>query len=219
MFYRFVGDIHGQVDMVEDALDSNADRIIFVGDIMDSWRRSPEDQIRALRLLLDHIGDRVSVVFGNHDLSYLYRSQRCSGYKDETQLMFNHHRDEVLEKFKPFVYEHNLLVTHAGLTLRLWEDHQLTLDNFQEKLAEWFRNPQQDSPYYQVGYARSGRKPYGGPVWCDLSEFEDIPGLPQVFGHSRGKSFRQIGDSICIDVLENNHDPIFLDMELTVEIE
>ena len=36
MKYRFVGDIHGQIDVMHQALDCDADRVIFVGDLVDS---------------------------------------------------------------------------------------------------------------------------------------------------------------------------------------
>ena len=39
---------------------------------------------------------------------------------------------------------------------------------------------------------------HAGIVWCDYTEFEDIPNVKQIFGHTRG-NIRQTDNHICID--------------------
>lgn len=216
MKYRFVGDVHGQFDVLTLALDTDAERIIFVGDIVDSYTRSVEDQIRCVELLLDlteKANTNVECLLGNHEWSYLDPDQQCSGWKAATQAHFIHLAERVRKAFKPFILvKQDFLVTHAGLTRAMWRDHKLSLENLEETLSVWSRDTK--SPFFQVGCYRGGTAPYGGPLWCDFrEEFESIRELTQVFGHTRGKGFRKRENATCIDTLENTA-PQFLDMEI-----
>jgi hypothetical protein len=212
MKYRFVGDIHGQINVMKQALDCDADRVIFVGDLVDSFRRSVPEQVECLDLALSLAGEgRVDVTWANHEWSYLEPSMRCSGYNAAMAAMMIDRADMIRMKFRPFIYEREILVTHAGLSNQLWEEFNLNKENFIEHLADWTHDLR--SPYYDIGYARGGRAKVGGPLWCDFNhEFQPVPGLNQVFGHSRGVGIRRIEDNWCIDTLENTA-PQFLDME------
>lgn len=211
--YRFVGDIHGQIDVMKQALDCDADRVIFVGDLVDSYSRSLGDQFACLDLALELAGNgRVDVTWANHEWSYLDNQMSCSGWKPETNNFVKARKEEILAKFKPFVYEAGYLVTHAGLTAQLWETYKLTIENFQEKLTDWSKD--MGSPFFFIGRPRGGRAHVGGPLWCDFRfEFIPIPGLPQIFGHTRGVGIRQKENAYCIDTLENTQ-PQFLDIEV-----
>lgn len=213
MKYRFVGDIHGQIDVMKLALDCDADRIVFCGDLVDSFRRSIQDQLDCLNLALELAGNgRVDVMWANHEWSYLHPKMQCSGHSHRMAPFMNNHKDEILSKFKPFLYEAGYLITHAGLTKQLWVENNLSLENFQQALTEW--SVDIDSPFFDIGYYRGGNKSVGGPLWCDFNaEFQYIPELPQIFGHTRGQGLRQQGNSWCIDTLENTA-PQFLDIEV-----
>jgi hypothetical protein len=211
--YRFVGDIHGQIDVMKLALDCDADRVIFCGDFVDSFRRDVQDQIECVELALELAGNgRVDVVWANHEWSYMHPKMHCSGWKEVTNSYMLGQKDNILKKFKPFIYEAGYLVTHAGLNHRLWKEFNMTMDTFQQILTEWAFN--MDSPFFDIGWYRGGRAPTGGPLWCDFNaEFEPIPELPQIFGHTRGKGIRKAGNAFCIDTLENT-EPQFLDIEI-----
>lgn len=212
MKYRYVGDIHGQIDVMRQALDCDADRVIFVGDLVDSYRRSISEQIECVTLGLSLAGQgRVDVMWANHEWSYIHDSMRCSGYKPETAMHLLPLLNVMRQKFKPFLFEQDILVTHAGLTKRLWDEYNITLDNLQDTLKIWSED--MNSPFFGIGYARGGWAEVGGPLWCDFNhEFTPIEGLSQVFGHTRGNGIRQVGNNWCIDTLENTA-PQFLDME------
>ena len=211
--YRFVGDIHGQINVMEMALDCDADRIIFCGDFVDSYHRSFDDQRLCLLKALDLAGNgRVDVVWANHEWSYLHPAMRCSGWNKEMSIVMIHHYDDIMTKFKPFIYEAGYLITHAGLSKQIWDKNKLTLDNFEEVLTNWSKD--MSSPFFYVGHNRGGHKPCGGPLWCDFNtEFKPIKELPQIFGHTRGRGLRKSGNSWCIDALEDTA-PKFLDIEV-----
>ena len=208
---RVVGDIHGQIDVMKMALDCNADRVVFCGDLIDSYRQPIENQIACLELALELGGtERVDIVWANHEWSYLHPQMQCSGYTARIAEFIEPLKEEIKQQFKPFVYEGGYLITHAGLTSYLWNQHALSLSNFEQTLLKWSKD--MSSPFFHIGRYRGGRHPVGGPLWCDFNmEFQPIQELPQIFGHTRGKGFRVNGNATCIDTLENT-EPQFLDI-------
>jgi hypothetical protein len=207
---RYVGDIHGQVDKLKEALNYPG-KVVFVGDFVDSFRTTVAEQVECIELVLQAIEHGMAqAVFGNHEMSYF--GGQCSGWNPAMQAHFDGGLGEKIRKaFKPYIWEDDILVTHAGVTKQLWDQHNMSKETMCQTLSEWYNT--WDSPYYQVGQYRGGRHPYGGPLWCDWSEFVDVPGLTQIVGHSRGKTFRIKGDSICIDVLENIPGCEFLEID------
>jgi hypothetical protein len=196
----FVGDVHGKVEIVEDAL-AQEHPVIFVGDILDSYDRTIDNHLKCLELIFKAIDDgKAQCLFGNHELSYMYEHMRCSGYKPVTQMhMDGGVREDMWKRFKHFIFiKPNLLITHAGLTKQLWDKHHLSLESLEETLLRWSQNIH--SPAYNIGAARGGWEIAGGIFWCDWNEeFIPIPGLNQIVGHTRGKTLRQVENSFCID--------------------
>jgi hypothetical protein len=167
-----VGDIHGRVDVVKRVLELGYPTV-FVGDILDSYDRSVDEQIECLDLLLD-APDSVDVLYGNHELSYLDPVMRCSGYKERTHDAVLLRKGLIKDKFKEHVWlNDDVLVTHAGVSKSVCNE----LKDVKNYLK---------SPYRKViGYYRGGLSPCGGMFWCDYNvEFIPIAGLRQVFGHT-----------------------------------
>jgi len=54
MKYTFVGDIHGRWEAVKEALQRDGE-VIFVGDFVDSFDRSVDDQEKCLQLVIEAI--------------------------------------------------------------------------------------------------------------------------------------------------------------------
>lgn len=188
----FVGDIQGDIDLVEMLPRRLPDHhFIFVGDILASFYYSPAKQIRALSLVLDYVEQGfATLTWSNHDLQYVNPRMRCSGYKEETQAMFDGPlRNRLTKLWVPYVYEPDLqlLVTHAGLNHATWlqsigGEDEITWP-LEEALWQWTRD--RDSPFYKIGRYRGGPDKEGGPLWNDwTAEFKPVAGLTQVFGHS-----------------------------------
>jgi hypothetical protein len=217
MKYVFIGDVHGKFEEVERALAMDGMKI-FVGDFMDSRDHSPSHHRICLRLVLEAIEKKEArAIFGNHELSYLYPIQhRCSGYSEAGRQIMSDVADEMQRKFESHILlGDSFLVSHAGLTRQIWEGQyldQLDPTMLDEKLKRWWKDL--SSPMHWSGSKRGGRAPIGGMFWCDFrSEFQPVPGLQQVFGHTRGDRIRRIEDSYCIDCLGSNKGK-FLQMDL-----
>ena len=100
------------------------DKIIFVGDYVDSF--TVDNLTMKLNLLeIIHLkkalGDKVVLLIGNHDISYIVPNQQCSGFRPEMKLdfyqiynnnigLFKAAHEEVDKHGRPWLW------THAGVT-------------------------------------------------------------------------------------------------------
>lgn len=183
----FLGDIHGHWRFVEKLPELLPEyHWIFVGDFVDSFSQSISDQIKCIVQVLDWVEEgKASSLYGNHELSYWFPEQYCSGYKAATQIHMTHLRERAFKLMKTAMLIDNTLVTHAGLTRRIHD--WMIRENPEKTILEVIEENQfnTSSPLWGVGKVRGGRQPEGGIWWCDWAEeFEPVPGLNQVFGHS-----------------------------------
>ena len=218
MKYTFVGDVHGKVEAVREAL-SRDGQIIFVGDFIDSFDKSIMEHDECYRLVIDAIEKKKArAIYGNHELSYLMHRHRCSGWTYERGRVVNKYEGKIRELFEPHIFlTPEFLVSHAGLSKFIWDKEQLSIDLLPQILAEWWHD--ESSPAHWIGKYRGGLDPCGGLFWCDFNvEFQEIPELTQVFGHTakRGpgakRGIRQTGNSYCIDCLDREQ--TFLTLEV-----
>ncbi len=211
-----VSDIHERVDKIkhiEKAYFDKADRIVLLGDFFDTFNaRRPEEMIHWLLPKLYQ--KRVTVLWGNHDISYAFPKNRCSGYSEATQAVVDREmgRADWLQ-FKPWTTVGPFLVSHAGFV-----KETLPLKDEAEQ-AVLFGLKGTPHRYWAAGYARGGPVPIGGPVWLDWNfEFEPIPHQPQIVGHtviSNGPP-KQKDNSYCLDT--SNRHVMWVDEE-TGEVE
>lgn len=171
-----IGDLHGRLSIVEKAFRSGY-KCVFIGDYLDSYDKSPMEQVETLGAVLGAVGgkpDMYTALIGNHELSYLDRDMQCSGYTVQTQMYLKVFQNDIEKYLKPYTYVGNFLVSHAGVSQAFLEHNDITLDEYLTK-----------GDYNQIGYTRGGAHQIGGLYWCDwFQEFEPIPGQPQIVGHS-----------------------------------
>lgn len=178
----FIGDLHGQINLVRKIKEQFPNhRRIWLGDIPDSYDQSTGNMLACIYETMDE-----EKVMGNHDFHYFCDRGRCSGYNNILQSLIIPIRWKWEESFKHHIYipEANLLVTHAGICNRLYNE---LVARFQ--VVEW-GNPTIETELKEfqslkVGKFRGGINEYGGHLWCDWNkEFDPVPGLNQVFGHT-----------------------------------
>ncbi len=202
-----VGDLHGRYEIVEQVLNADEYKVLFIGDYLDSFTRSITEQLHTINLVLGAIRKEPERVFGlkgNHELSYVDPRMRCSGYSYELQNKINYTVD--MEPLLDYMWVGDYLVSHAGISQRLLDAENLTLEQYLEA-----------GDYNQIGRARGGRDAIGGLYWCDWwQEFEPIEDVPQVVGHSNyrpvhanlGVTFK--GKSCNIDCLERGENEVLV---------
>ena len=185
-----VGDLHGQLNIAKKAMEQDMP-VIFIGDYLDSFTVPVGTQVELLRYVLDAVADgQATALMGNHEMSYLHTFMECSGYKAST---YAHVMHMDLSPLKPYIFAEGFLLSHAGVSQRLLDHHDITLDDYLE-----------EGLFNQIGRVRGGSAHVGGLYWCDWrDEFQPIDDVPQIVGHTRGDHIREKGGSYCIDVLED----------------
>lgn len=218
------GDAHQRVQWAEAVLErerDNFDRVVFLGDAFDSfWSPPAVYGFRATARWWTRLIERAdaTVLVGNHDLPYLeswgkakaYKSKHpllnpCSGFSTSKAREFAKEvAREHLQKLQVFTLLNGWLLSHAGFRENFWRPLRSTKENLSALWDECARALEMvehfPSPLFSCGEARGGDECWGGPLWCDFSEFEDNLPLPQIFGHTTDwNRVRRAGRSYCID--------------------
>lgn len=191
-----VGDLHGKLHHVKQALES-PHNVVFVGDYLDSYDLDVAMQLATLDNVLDAIeneGDRVQGLFGNHEMSYLMPHMRCSGYNAVTDVQLITRTGRMHKLLKFHTRTNGFLITHAGVSKRfLVHAGYNSVDEYLDSFD-----------FEDIGVVRGGYSGIGGLLWCDWRhEFDPIADVPQIVGHTRNNHIRRMGNSYCIDVLDN----------------
>ena len=195
----FIGDLHGKYEIVEAALASDYEKIVFMGDYVDSFSKTPQDQLKTLDLVLGAIKEnpeRVTGLLGNHELSYIFRAMQCSGWNEDMQEEINK-RD--LRALKDYTWVGKYLASHAGVSNRLVKHMAKGLDEYLER-----------EDFFQIGRARGGWSKVGGLFWNDwFQEFDPLEDTPQIVGHSgyriytKNKGILEKDGSFNVDCLDH----------------
>jgi hypothetical protein len=211
-----VGDLHGDASIAAKAL-AFPGKVVFVGDYLDSFNFSREDQQEVLLRIITAIEEnpeKVTALYGNHELSYLDIHMQCSGFHPETYTFVKHLKRRIKLCLQDYAWVQDYLISHAGISNRLLTAFNISYKEYLDK-----------GRFNDIGRYRGGRSSCGGLFWCDWwNEFEPVPGLKQVVGHS---SYRPIdpddmaketvvtkgeGDSISynIDCLQHSTDVLLI---------
>jgi len=188
------------------------DKIVFVGDYMDSFDVSNTDmKLNFLDIVFfkQQLKDRVVLLWGNHDIQYIIDGQQCSGFRPEIlydiRALLRHYHD-----LFTMAYEETdsagqrYLWTHAGVTSGWMEKLDEALfgpkpSRFRDLLLE--RNPQTAAEkinvawefnlpeLYMVDSDSGGYDRWAGPLWVRPKKLNNFP-LPdynQIVGHTQRK--------------------------------
>lgn len=226
-----IPDIHERWEKTRRILDkyeSEVDHTYFLGDWYDYWTLSLYDVENTAKLHKECLNHPNRTVFwGNHDLPYRYRKiqgLQCSGHNP-----FKYSKlDEIIKpedwnKIKLCEFVNGYLLSHAGIHnwyLQAYskEEQVLSRDEILNVLNGFVdeckhKLDNESSMHFLVGAGRSrgGMQKIGGITWLDWNkEFQPIPGLNQIVGHTHGKKVKYnhskaLGSkNYCIDT-DSNH--------------
>jgi predicted phosphodiesterase len=216
------GDLHG-TEKWQTLLDTSVDKIIFLGDYVDSHGERISDKqivnnLCDLLLLKIDYADKVVLLWGNHDVAYFQPDVfSCSGSRIYCSYGTAIH--ELLETnqelFQAAYQQKNFLFTHAGLTRRFWrETLRAAGDNYAAALNRAFLK--NCSLFNLASHYRGGGGDYGSIFWADKREFIDentdlpklenwLSGLIQVVGHQPVKRITSYKEQ------DSNSEMIWLD--------
>jgi predicted MPP superfamily phosphohydrolase len=199
-----VGDIHGR-DYWKNINPNNYDKIIFVGDYVDSYNISNPEILFNLKNIIQFKKDnkeKVILLLGNHDLPYLFNNFKkygCTGNRFEMIWDLNEIFMTNRKLFQVSYQIDNYIWTHAGIHQGWYKKYilnvepwlierlsvdKLTFDNLSDKLNLLFELNYE--PLFYVSKIRGGSKNEGGIFWADWIEIYKKPlkNFNQIFGHT-----------------------------------
>jgi predicted MPP superfamily phosphohydrolase len=192
-----IPDVHARNDWKTPCKVDEFDKIVFLGDYVDSFDIPRKDELANLLEIIefrDANPDKVVLLVGNHDNQYIYyhspifSSVRCSGFNSSAAWKLNKTFTSNLYKFKAAWEYENLLFTHAGLTNDhyikdiepMW-DKSMSLSEFLNLL--WISR---NSQVFKIGPHRGGSDDVGSIFWADKRELIEDPLMykHQIVGHT-----------------------------------
>lgn len=209
-----VGDIHGK-DILYKIIKvaDEYDKIIFVGDYVDSFNISDNEILYNLNSIINFKKEnlnKVELLLGNHDLQYYFANNRkhlCSGFRHEMfpQLHEVFNTNKLL--FKASYQYKNYLWTHAGISSNL----SILIDRMPHDKSEWSPEINRmfnayDDSLFLVGYDRGGNYKLGSIFWAHIDEtrWSIVKGLHQIVGHT-------IVENITIETLDDDSSISYVD--------
>lgn len=219
MKYLIIPDIHNNFVKAEEIIKlEKPDKTILLGDNFDSWGQTIDDVNNTSLWLKESLEntDRIHLI-GNHDLAYMTdnESLRFAGFNKNNLMVVRKH-DIDWRKMKFYYWIDNWLCTHAGLSNSYYSK---CFTN--ETIKEWINKESSDAfnalkenkshRMFNVGRGRGGLASYSGILWCDYHEFEDVPQVKQIFGHTQDRDVRRQyslkwkSEHICLDTGLNHY--------------
>ena len=190
-----ISDLHNRVNWVEPVLSSlDFDKVIFLGDYFDEFNDTLDSIINSAKWLKQSLSIPGRVhLFGTHDIWYRFPNNpflQASGNTVINSKAINKILTEKdWKKIKLYHCEQKFLLTHAGLhpyIIGKNDFHQVIRPATEKALLD--AEDGKVNPWLDSGFAREGIQPFGGITWLDWNfEFEPIPNLNQIVGHTELK--------------------------------
>lgn len=194
-----IPDLHGRNNWLQ-VVNQEADKIIFLGDYVDSFDftdQEIESNLRAVvKFKLDN-PDKVILLLGNHDITYMYGiDYMCSGYRSSQAEVLTKIFNDNSELFQAAYQHEDVLWTHGGVSKRWWDkykgwliEHQVGT-NYADLLNMALLHENFRPCLFEVGPNSGGiRYDESGPLWVRPNEMIDTQpfdeNIHQIVGHTR----------------------------------
>jgi len=175
-----VGDLHGDIEKAKAFLGYRSDELhIALGDYLDSYSISPEQQLDCLQLLMD---SNAVLLLGNHECHYLKNPLfSFAGYNLDYAQIFQDNLESNIKRFKAAYAVDGWLCTHAGANSKITEP-QIDVN----QLADMFNNSWEIYLKHRM-VDQHAEYPYQSIFWfnhCFYVEGNLLPtNITQIFGH------------------------------------
>jgi hypothetical protein len=190
---------------------AQVDRIIFVGDYVDSFDKTNEQILRNLEEIIEFkkaLGDKVVLLLGNHDIQYIIPNEICSGFRSEMQFDLARIFKENLHLFKLVHLEKGTdgskwLWSHAGVSSGWYEkdllrDMNNSVYRFYDIVQEFLEVEREVDEIinkafelkvdclWNVDSYSGGYSVWAGPIWVRPYVLNHWPltGYNQIVGHT-----------------------------------
>lgn len=190
-----LGDIHGHTSWEPIVKKEDFDKVVFLGDYLDSFTVLPIDIARNFAHILNYkasMGDKCVLCYGNHDHSY-WNGERCSGYKYQGYVNYMPLLEDAFNEnmFEIVHIEDDILFSHAGVSgywLKEVAGFQDVRDITFEKIKELCPVAGLDILNWNTaqGYDGYGNTISQSPIWIRPQSLlkSKIDGYRQIVGHT-----------------------------------
>jgi predicted MPP superfamily phosphohydrolase len=187
-----IGDIHG-LDSWKVINPDKYDRIILLGDYVDSFSITDEPMMTNVHEIIAFkkaYPDKVILLIGNHEASYLDRMYRGSGFRQSISGEMRQLLRDNETLFQVAFQMGNYLWSHAGINQKFYDlKIKPRISDADENLAATLQRlfHERYYPIFEPGPERGGSsKHIGGPLWLDKSKLisDPLKGYHQVVGHT-----------------------------------
>lgn len=222
----FVGDIHVKSEILNRIKeifnkDRSIDKLIFLGDYVDDWNTSSEDNINILEDVFNlkkKYNSKVVLLLGNHEMSYM--GFPCSGHKPskETEKLLYDNLDllDVVYKTNDFI------VTHGGFTdlwLNMLKEQYFVEDNNEmiDKINEMFhkRDGSMMRNLNLASLSSGGYSIVSSCLWARPADHTYSPinlGRDQIIGHTPNRQeLKNSVGNIVVEGLKINDKIFYID--------
>lgn len=115
-----LGDTHGHNSWKEILEKETFDKVIMLGDYVDSFTLKPKeiaDNLLDIIKTKEKLGDKMVLIYGNHDHSY-YSNERCSGWKIDGYYMYSPLLEDMMkENMLELIHiQDDIIFSHAGVS-------------------------------------------------------------------------------------------------------
>ena len=221
-----IPDIHGRGFWKEAVKGHENEEMVFLGDYVDPYcafeNVRPEDGLRSLREVIafkkEH-QDNVTLLLGNHDLSYVtdyvFKCRHDDENHDEIKQLLADNKQFFKIAYEVLLGHKNYVFSHAGILSDWLANAEMLIGHVSEervvdRLNETFQSEQLYPALGDVSYYRGGSRDAGSPVWADINEHFDAELIPnmrwrpdayQIFGHTLQSSGEPVITShfACLD--------------------
>jgi hypothetical protein len=248
-----ISDLHNRVNWIESALSSPIlkpyNNVVFLGDYFDEFYDTTIDAYYSATWLKQslHKPNRIHL-WGTHDVWYSFPYNpfvMASGNTiEKAEVINNVLTIDDWNLIRPYYYEQNFLMTHAGVHPYLIGQYALkhkyifgkyivnnTIQLGTQDIVDQIIKPATEEAlkdvknniinlWFEAGFARLGKQKFGGITWLDWNkEFQPIPDINQIIGHTTIKfpeeKITDNSKNYCLDT-RNRHIGILENGELTI---
>jgi predicted phosphodiesterase len=225
-----IADVHGRTKWKEQVA-QDFDQCVFLGDYFDSLEIDGKDQIENFKDILAFKRanpDRVTLLTGNHDISYLDSFCACSGYQNDRAF-------EIRNTLMPLVNSREIqivkiidkyLFVHAGVTktwAKIYKIDELSdaLGSLEEAINELFYTRflpfcfQDPIPGTLIqAISQYGDNEWQSPTWVRPNSLiaDKIDNYIQVVGHTQHSKPTFNTDVWFCDCQENTNEILILEL-------
>lgn len=227
-----ISDVHGRDKWKDQVEFVDFDHCVFTGDYLDSFVIDGETQHQNFLEIIEFKRanpDKVTLLVGNHDVSYMDTFCQCSGYQNAKAYDFKILLDELYrnKEIQACKVIDNYLFVHAGITKTWFKKYEIATlmeslaCSLEEAVNELFYNRVdafcfQDQPKGVPIHAISyyGDNEWQSPCWVRPQSLvkDKIEGFIQVVGHTQVEKPVLFNDIWLTDCQESFDTPLILEI-------